>query len=90
MILYTAQHDKVKCVKTQMPKFNSKKVMWDKLKGVIDGTVTKFYFNLKNSRSYFYFEHCGEWYKTEICNGDGFDLWEYFEQQGEKLYTVLP
>ena len=90
MILYTKMHDKVKCIKTDRPRLNSKRVQWDRIIGVIDGKDVKFYFNVKNNRSYFYFEYCNEWYKTEICNSEGFDLWELMIDQREKLYTVLP
>ena len=89
MILYSSQYDKVRCIKTKQPKFSNRNTGWDCITGNVDGKNIKFWFTVKNNRGYFYFIYCDEWYKTQIVNSDGFDLWDWLYEHGEDLYTVL-
>lgn len=90
MILYTKNHDKVKCIKTDRPKFRSKRVRWDRIIGVIDEKDVEFFFTLKNNVGYFYFIYGNQWYKTDICPCYGLDLWQWIHDEREALYTALP
>ncbi len=89
MILYTEKGDKIKCIKTERPKLNSRKIWWDKICGNIDNEVVKFWFTVKNNRSNFYFEFKSEWYKTVICSSEGLDLWNWIYERGKGLYSEL-
>ena len=90
MILYTKSNDKVKCIKLkQPPKINSKNDYWDNFERNIEDQKTKFWFTVRSNRGYFYFRYLGEWYKTNMSNVDGVDLWYYLQEQGEKLYKSV-
>jgi hypothetical protein len=53
---------------------------WDSMRVVIEYKDYYFFFNMKNSRAYFYFNMYDQWYKTKIVTDKGLDLWDYIEK----------
>lgn len=84
MILITNNNDKILCYKTNKPKFNKRQ--YDFIKREINTFNIDFFFGVFNNTSNFYFNYNDNWYKTNIIQKNGFDLYNYLVDKGEKLY----
>lgn len=87
MILYSRSNDKIHCKKCTPPKFNGKNNYLDHLTGTIDEVKTKFWFSVRNNGSNLYFLYQDQWYRTSIVTEDGFDVYSWMYDRGEKLFT---
>lgn len=88
MILTTCEKDKISCIKTKPPKMHRDLAYnWDSMRVSIDDAKSQFFFHVKNSRSYFYFKWENVWYKTNIVQESGFDVWDYIERRERSFFT---
>lgn len=76
MILYDENNSKHKSIKTNKPSFYSNKNSWDNFVKTIDGKEIKFYFTVRNNRSWFYFNYAEHWYKVNMVSDEGVDLYD--------------